>query len=164
MFFKSSIITMKNDIWDFFDIYEKEIPFVEASNRVDYYNLIPEDTAVADREYMSIFFRADSENRIYKLEGYDILTFLGDIGGLFDIIIVLGMGITSMFAGQLFMAALISDSYNIQSYFRDSSEFYEARKNDNKLTTESESKSSIESQPVSPDTIGAGSPKLPESG
>ena len=64
---------------------------------------------------------------------------------LFDIIIVIGMGITSLFAGRQFMAALISDSYNIQSYFRDSSEFYEARKNDNKLTTESESKSSIDS-------------------
>ena len=99
MFFKSSIITMKDDIWDFFDLNEKEIPFVEASNRVDYYNLIPANTPVADREYMAIFFRADSENRIYKLEGYDILTFLGDIGGLFDIIIVLGMGITSLFAG-----------------------------------------------------------------
>ena len=62
------------------------------------------------------------------------------------------------------MAALISDSYNIQRFFRDSSEFYEARKNDNKLTTESESKSSIESQPASPETIGEGSPKPPESG
>ena len=99
MFFKSSIINMKDNIWDFFDMYEKEIPFVEASSKVDYYNLMPADTPVARREYMAIFFRADSENRIYKLEGYDILTFLGDIGGLFDIIIVIGMGITSLFAG-----------------------------------------------------------------
>ena len=43
MFFKSSIITMKDDIWDFFDMYEKEIPFVEASSKVDYYNLMPAD-------------------------------------------------------------------------------------------------------------------------
>ena len=52
MFFKSSIITMKDDIWDFFGANVKKIPFSEPSNTVDYYNLIPADTPVAKREYV----------------------------------------------------------------------------------------------------------------
>ena len=116
----------------------------ETSKSINYNQVIPAGTPIAKREYISIFFRADSEQRFYKREGYDMLTFLGDLGGLFDIIMIIGWGLTSIFAGNLLTAALIGEVYKIQNYFRDSSEFYES-KNLDKLTTESVSLSSVSS-------------------
>ena len=63
--------------------------------------------------YLNIFFRADSSMHVYKREGYDFLTFLGDLGGLFDIMMVIGWSFTSLFTGRLLAAALISEVYRI---------------------------------------------------
>ena len=102
-----STINLKDNILDIFDSLEFDVPIFEVSKLVDYSSAIPHDSRISDREYMTIFFRADSETRIYKREGYDLLTFLGDLGGLFDICMILGMFLTTMFAGRLFTAALI---------------------------------------------------------
>ena len=144
MFFMQSEISLKDNVWDIFDQYETEEPMFETSKSINYNQVIPAGTPIAKREYISIFFRADSEQRFYKREGYDMLTFLGDLGGLFDIIMIIGWGLTSIFAGNLLTAALIGEVYKIQNYFRDSSEFYET-KNLDKLTTESVSLSSVSS-------------------
>ena len=39
---------------------------------------------------------------------YDILQYLGDLGGLLDIVLLIGAFLTSMFVGKLFTGALIS--------------------------------------------------------
>ena len=125
VFFMESIINLKDNILDIFDTEEFDVPIFEVSKRVEYSSVIPQDSRLAKREYISIFFRADSENRFYKREGYDLLTFLGDLGGLFDICMIMGMTLTSIFAGRMFTAALIRSAYRVQKYFRDSSQFYE---------------------------------------
>ena len=141
VFFMESIINLKDNILDIFDTEEFDVPIFEVSKRVDYSSVIPHNSRLAKREYISIFFRADSENRFYKREGYDLLTFLGDLGGLFDICMIMGMSLTSIFAGRMFTAALIRSAYRVQKYFRDSSQFYETTSR-HKLTTESQSQSS----------------------
>ena len=144
MFFMESTINLKDNILDIFDTEEFDVPIFEVSKSVEYTSVIPRESLIRKREYISIFFRADSENRIYKREGYDLLTFLGDLGGLFDICMIMGMTLTSIFAGRMFTAALIRQAYRVQRYFRDSSQFYETTSR-RKLTTESESQSSISS-------------------
>ena len=49
----------------------------------------------------------------YKREGYDLLTYLGDLGGLFDIVFILGSIITTFLTSKLFTANLISQLYRI---------------------------------------------------
>ena len=88
-------------IYNIFDIYdqdEKQVPLFEPKQRIDYYKPITSDSPVADRTYIAIYFRAESAKNFYTREGYDILTFLGDLGGLFDIIFLLGASMSSIFA------------------------------------------------------------------
>ena len=67
---------------------------------------------------------------------YDLLSFLGDVGGLLDIIMLMGRTLTMFFAARLFQGALVSKAYKIQNYFEDFTQFYGTKKVD-KLTTES---------------------------
>ena len=76
------------------------------------------------------------EKREYKRIGYDLLTFLGDVGGLLDIVLVMGHMLTMFFAARLFQGALVGEAYKIQNYFTDFSQFYGTKKEEN-LTTES---------------------------
>ena len=62
---------------------------------------------------MSIFLRAANISRQYRRDGYDILTYFGDLGGLFEITYFFGKVLTSIFAGKLFLAAMVSSAYKI---------------------------------------------------
>ena len=65
-------------------------------------------TLVKDRIYLSLFFRAENQSRLYRRISDDILTYLGDLGGLLDFVLILGFLASSCFASKLFSAALIS--------------------------------------------------------
>ena len=80
-----------------------------------------------EREYVTIYFRADQSKRLFKRESYDILTYLGDLGGLMDVLLMLGKISTSIFATKLLSAALISKLYRVQAYTRDFTQFYETK-------------------------------------
>lgn len=77
----------------------------------------------------------------YKREGYDLLTYLGDLGGLFDIVFILGSIITSFLTTKLFTATLISQLYRIQNYMKDETQYYKTNEQ-YKFTTEEDSKTS----------------------
>ena len=66
-----------------------------------------------DREYVKIYFRAENARRGYQRQGYDILAYLGDLGGLLDVLLVVGKVMTTIFTSKLFIAALISEAYRI---------------------------------------------------
>ena len=63
---------------------------------------IPGDLPVKDRKYLAVFIRADQVERIFKLEAYDILSFLGDLGGLLDITLLFGSFLSSALAFRIF--------------------------------------------------------------
>ena len=83
---------------------------------------------LAEREYLNIYFRADNDFRIYKREGYDLLGYLGDLGGFLDVLLVFGHLMTYLIAGKLFKAALMGRAYRLQSYSRDFSPYYKTSK------------------------------------
>ena len=66
------------------------------------FNWIDPATPLSERRYVSIYLRQDENVRRYKREEYDILTFLGDLGGLLDIILLAGVAISSPFVVRLF--------------------------------------------------------------
>ena len=113
MFFMKSAIELNDNVWDIYDTEKRTEYLFETSRRYDYFNRMSDGMDRAEREYLGIFFRADNERRLYKREGYDILTYLGDLGGLLDFVLLLGWLVTTVFAGKLFEAALIGASYRI---------------------------------------------------
>ena len=71
-----------------------------------------------------------------------MLTYLSDLGGLLDIIILGGVTLSSPFVLRLFHAALVKKTYRIQQYLRDMTPYYETSKPNGNLTPESDSKDS----------------------
>ena len=68
---------------------------------------------------MSINFMMDNKKFFYKRIEYDLLTYLGDIGGLIDVVMVFGRLITYIFVTRLFHAALVEKAYRLQKYMLD---------------------------------------------
>ena len=112
-------------------------------------------SSIADRSYVEINLRASSIKRVYKREVVDVLTYLGDLGGLLDVLLVVGQMLTSIVASKLFTAALIGQLYRIQEYMRDFTQYYQTQQN-LKLTSESDSSESfIEEEPSTEKKLGA---------
>ena len=74
---------------------------------------MPIDTPAKDKNYVNIYFRQDDRQMLYKREEYDMLTYLGDLGGLLDIVLLLGVAITSIFVSRLFQAAIVKQAYRV---------------------------------------------------
>ena len=85
----------------------------EASRVIDYFKIIPEYDTVAEREYFQIYLRADSAKNTYKRKNYDVVDFLGDVGGLLESILWMGQTFTVIFAAKLFQGALVSEAYKV---------------------------------------------------
>ena len=68
---------------------------------------------MSEREYISLFLRAANERQLYFRDTYDMLTYLGDLGGLIDIVMVVGYLLTTLFASKLLAAAVIGQVYRI---------------------------------------------------
>ena len=119
MFYMRSRVRLQDNSFDIFDLYQEEFDIFEQAGRYDYTQRMPQAIDVAEREYLSIFFRADNELRLYKRARDDIVTYMGDLGGLLDVLVVLGYTLTGIFASKIFKAALIGSAYRIQSYTKE---------------------------------------------
>jgi len=64
---------------------------------------------------------------LYRREDYDLLTYLGDIGGLLDFILLFGWSTSTVFVSRLFSAAIIERVYRLQKYLQDMTSYYETR-------------------------------------
>ena len=87
--------------------------------------------------------------RVYNRSVGSMLEFLGDMGGLIEIVFLFVAGVIYLVLDRNFWAAIISDTYKVQKYSRDESEFYKSKKDrENKgthaITSESLSGSSGE--------------------
>ena len=104
---------LNDNIYDIYGLDSRSENLFEISRMVDYTQRISDTTPVADREYLSLFFRAENQSRLYRRVGDDVLTYLGDLGGLLDFVLLLGFLSSSCFASKLFSAALISQVYRV---------------------------------------------------
>ena len=79
-----------------------------------------------------------------------MLEFLGDMGGLIEIAFLFVTGSIYLILDRNFKAAIITDTYKVQKYNRDHSEFYKSNrdretKTKHVLTSESSSSNKVES-------------------
>ena len=70
---------------------------------------------------MSYYLRIDDKMRNYSREAEKFLAFLGDIGGLFEIVSAIGFLFTAPFVMRSMNAAMINEVYHIQKYSNDNS-------------------------------------------
>ena len=62
---------------------------------------------------------------IYKKVNYDILTFVGDVGGLIDFVLLMGWAFTTALASRMHDAEMVRDAYRWQRYHEDSTPYYQ---------------------------------------
>ena len=113
IFFMKSSVILQDNPFDILEQEEVEIDIFQEKQRYEYQQRITSETKVEDREYVKIYFRAENARRVYQRQGYDILAYLGDLGGLLDVLLVVGKVMTAIFTSKLFIAALISEAYRI---------------------------------------------------
>ena len=111
IFFHESALRLNVNYWDFFEFTEDDLFTFEYSQSRSHIMWIAPDQPLEEREYLAIYFRIDSIMNYYKREEYDVLTYFGDLGGLFDFILMFGMLITSAFVNRNFQASLIERAY-----------------------------------------------------
>ena len=119
---------MKDQWYDLFDaINEYSLKFFETSYNLYSQSNIPENTPPEDIEYIKIYLRADSNSKLYKREDYQLLEYLGDLGGLLDFVILFCWASSHVFVKRLFHAALIQQVYRLQKFLIDNYPYYETK-------------------------------------
>jgi len=77
------------------------------------------DKVVEKRQYGSFYFRLDDDSRYYERQTYSMLEYLGDLGGLADVMIFAGQIMCFFIVHRLFVGKLIKSVYHIQKYTND---------------------------------------------
>jgi len=98
---------LRDKSWDIFELTEYMLNFFEKSSTQLLSSFMLPETPIASREYVKVYLRADTKKRIYKREDYDLVTYLGDIGGLMDFVMLFGWFISTHFVSRLLYASLI---------------------------------------------------------
>ena len=64
---------------------------------------------------------------LYVREDYSLLVDLGDIGGLLDVVLVLGWVLSHKVVLRLLHGALVGKVYRLQHYLKDMTPYYKSR-------------------------------------
>ena len=116
-------INIRHQQYDIIETSEYNDVFFEYGDTMEYTTKITDE--IDPPEYLSIYLRADSRRKFYKREDYDLLTYLGDVGGLLDFILMVGWSISTVFISRLFSASIIQKVYRLQKYLQDMTPYYE---------------------------------------
>ena len=68
------------------------------------------------RPLFTFYLRVSPSTRLYTRWQYSIMAYLGDLGGLIDIIQLVGLLLTTFLTRNVLEAAMITDSYQIQKF------------------------------------------------
>jgi hypothetical protein len=77
----------------------------------DNFNDAPEENFI-----VAIYMRSDKMYDSYERKVNDILTFMGDIGGLSETLINIGVLIVSFITQKMFMSKIVRKIYQIRKY------------------------------------------------
>ena len=102
------------------------VPVLEFSMRQHWSERNDQDLPLSEQKYASLFFRAHTKRRVYNRDPYKLLELLGDLGGLFDILILIGLLLTNFWVVPHFTAELLKDSYQIQNYSQNKTQYYDS--------------------------------------
>ena len=104
-------------------VYELEDTLVQLGQKVEdeYFQITNiksyEDMySDSDGYIVAVYMRSDKLFDKYERQVYDILTFLGDIGGLTEALISIGTLIVGFFTQKMFMSKIVRKIYHIRNY------------------------------------------------
>ena len=120
-------MNLKDQWWDIFELNEYTLHLFEKAYSQDIFKWIPWSSPIEDREYVSVYLRADQMHNFYKREEYDLLTFFGDLGGLQGVIFGLGWFFSVAMVTRLVKAAMVEKTYRWQKYDIDDTQYYETK-------------------------------------
>lgn len=123
-----STLTLDDSPWKLGEWFQKKIPFFEFMRFYKYYLKHDQETPYAERNYYSVYFRADNNSREYRRETYSLLEYFGDLGGLIDMLLILFTFFVNQLIERQFNAAILGKTFQVQDYNRDQSEFYSSSK------------------------------------
>ena len=127
LFFTESRVVLDDNPLKFLDIYEQEY-FIFEQTRSDSYHEVAQDrenATLSDRTYAAIYLRADEITKNHIRRTYSLLEFLGDLGGIKEILFALFSYMIGFLIERKFNTKLVGDLYKVQSYSKDQSEYYE---------------------------------------
>jgi len=112
IFFMKSLIDLDDSIFKLF-FGEETFTILEQINNYNYFRGIAPTTKRADKWYGSYYLRIDGNQRAYSRETYSMLEYLSDIGGIADILAILGTALCAPFLSKMLTGALIKSVYYI---------------------------------------------------
>ena len=85
LFFTESSVLLDDSPLKMFELFEKEFSIFEYRRMYSYD--VPDwqtkdGVSLKDREYASIYLRSENSTRVYTRRTYDLLGYLGDLGGI----------------------------------------------------------------------------------
>ena len=89
LFYTQSSLTLDDSPWKLFEMFKVTEPFFEYMRYYKYDEKADPDEALSEKAYYKIYLRADTTSRHYRRETYSLLEYLGDLGGLIDIIFIM---------------------------------------------------------------------------
>jgi len=103
-----------------FDMSE-ELNVVQQHGDFMYYERVLdyEGQPLRDQTLTAFYLQSDSMHRIYSRSTYGVTDYLGDLGGLFDILMLFGVSLTSFITHKLWVGSMIRQFFQIQKYFMD---------------------------------------------
>ena len=116
-------------IWDILGNKDQYLKMLEHANTQQIPFFMPDSKERSEREYIRLYLRQEvNQSRFYQVEEYDLLTYFGDIGGIFSAAMFVGRAITFCFVSRLLQAEIVQAAYRVQRYFLDMSQYYETNK------------------------------------
>lgn len=137
--FTQSTVAVEDNIYDLLEALSEEYTFYEVTKSERVQKRQRMSKPLSEREFVRIYLRADIKSLFYKREKYDLLDYLGDLGGLKEIVFFIGYLITNHVVERMLMAHLVAKTYKIQNYGTEKSQYYATRFKNGDLTPDDSS-------------------------
>ena len=87
--------------------------FIEHSSTWQSNEPIHPDTPISDRIYVKLYFRADAKHRVYEREVESIVDYMGDIGGILEVVSMFGIMLTGFFVQRALKSEMVKEVYQV---------------------------------------------------
>ena len=140
IFFMNSSISLEDSVVDFFDVEERDLELFEVDSVQQVHRSAFDGQPLADRKLISIYLRTAKTKRAYKREEYGFLEYMGELGGIRDIVMLFASFFTANVIKRIYYAAMVAKTLAIQHYNLDMTQYYASKSTTDELTEENSSR------------------------
>ena len=133
----NSTIKLEDSIVDFFDVEERDLELFEIESVQQVHRTAFDSQPLADRNLISIYLRTANTKRAYKREEYELLEYIGELGGIRDIVMLFASFFTANVIKRIYYAAMVAKTFAIQHYNLNKTQYYASKSTMDDLTEES---------------------------